>query len=396
VKILILSSYAFSLVNFRGKLLSAMVETGHEVTAGGPDEDVEVINRLNEMGVTYVQTPMARTGSNPFSDLRTLWSYVSLIRRVRPNIVLSYTQKPIIYGGIASRLVGEARFYALMSGLGYVFSPDANGRTLLRAIVRRLYRAGVCKAKAIFVFNSDDRGEMIVQGIVGPEQKVVQVPGSGVDVTSFCQIAVPKDGPIFLMVARLMRDKGLMEFVEAARTLKIQWPEARCHLLGRMDTDNPTGISADEVARWAEEGIIQYLGETRDVRPFLASSSVFVLPSYYREGLPRTILEAMATGRAVITTDMPGCREPIVEGQNGFLVPARNSVALANAMLRFKSDPDLAVRMGKTARLMAEDRFDVDKVNAQIMFEMELNALQVRVPMKSPTSAAHPNALARG
>ena len=375
MKVLILSSYAYSLINFRGELLRAMVEAGHDVVACGPDEDAEVETRLAEMGVRYVRTPMARTSSNPFSDLATLWCYIRLILKERPGLVLSYTQKPIIYGGIATRLVGNARFYALMTGLGYVFSPDAEARPILRGIVSLLYRAAVRHVKTVFVFNGDDRADMIAHSILDPRQRVVQVPGSGVDVEYFAKAPLPEGPPVFLMVARLMRDKGLLEYVEAARALKAKWPDAKFQLLGRMDTEHPTGVKRDEIEGWAREGIVDYLGETRDVRPFIAASTVFVLPSYYREGLPRTILEAMAMGRPIVTTDMPGCREPVTEGVNGFLVPARDSVALAQALEAFLANDQLAAIMGTAARDIAEQIFDVHKVNAKLMREMRLSKI---------------------
>lgn len=373
MKILVLSSFAFSLVNFRGRLLEAMAAAGHDVIACAPDEDPDVEARLGAMGVRYRRITMDRTGSSPLADLRLLWAYIRLIRRERPGLVLAYTQKPIIYGGLATRLAGHARFYVLMSGLGYVFSSEAAHRTWLRAIVRRLYRAGVAHAQAIFVFNRDDHAEMLAQGIVTPAHRVLQVPGSGVDLGHFAEQPLPEGPPVFLMIARLMRDKGLIEYVEAARALKARYPEARFRLLGRLDTENPTGVPESDLAGWIAAGILEYQPETRDVRPWLAESSVFVLPSFYREGLPRTLLEALATGRALVTTDMPGCREPVVVGENGYLVPPRDAGALRDALERFLLDPGLAERMGRRSRRLAEEQFEVGKVNRLLLETMALS-----------------------
>jgi lipopolysaccharide/colanic/teichoic acid biosynthesis glycosyltransferase len=174
------------------------------------------------------------------------------------------------------------------------------------------------------------------------------------------------------MIARLMRDKGLIEYVEAARALKARYPEARFRLLGRLDTENPTGVPEADLAGWIAAGLIEYQPETRDVRPWLAESSVFVLPSFYREGLPRTLLEALATGRALVTTDMPGCREPVLVGENGYLVPPRDAAALAAALERFLRDPGLAARMGRRSRQLADARFDVEQVNRLLMATMAL------------------------
>lgn len=371
MKVIVVASLAYSLVNFRGALLAAMVKAGHSVIACAPEADAEISAQLAEMGVEYRRIVMRRTGTNPLSDLATLAALVSLVRKERPDVVLAYTQKPIIYAGIAMRLAGHGRYYAMVSGLGHVFTPGASS-SLLRAIVSRLYRMAVARAEAVFVFNSDDRGEMLRLGIIDHRHRVVQVPGSGVDIGRFSARLVPDDGICFLMVARLLRDKGLCEFVEAARLLRARGVEARFQLLGPLDT-NPTGIGRAEVGAWHAEGLVEYLGETRDVTPFLARATVFVLPSYYREGLPRTILEAMATARAVITTDMPGCREPIVEGVNGFLVPPRDALALADAMERFARDPGLAVIMGAAARRIAEAKYAVAKVNGLLLSTMRLD-----------------------
>lgn len=372
MKILILSSFAYSLVNFRGQLIAAMAQAGHELVACAPDDDPAVERRLAAMGAGYRRIAMARTGNNPLADLLLIARYVRLIMRERPDVLIAYTQKPIIYGGIAARLFPRLRFYALMSGLGYVFSPAAQHRWLLRGIVSRLYRLAVARARAIFVFNRDDRGELIAQHIVRPDAPVIEVPGSGVDLRHFAAAPIPPGPPAFLMISRLMRDKGVFEYAEAARRLKALYPQARFRLLGRLDRDNPTGLSEAELDDWIRQGVIDYIPETRDVRPYLADCAVFVLPSYYREGLPRTLLEALALGRPVITTDLPGCREAVREGRNGFLVPPCDVPALARAMTRFLADPALAPAMGACSRAFAGERFDVDKVNRQLMAAMDL------------------------
>lgn len=378
MKILVLASLAYSLVNFRRDLLIAMTKAGHEVIACAPEEDAAVIADLKSLGIAYRPVPMARAGRNPFADLATLSAYIRLMRSERPDTVLAYTQKPIIYGGIAARIAGISRFFAMVSGLGYAFT---NNRRVLRFVVSALYRLGVGRASAIFVFNGDDRGEMLRNGIVREDQCVVQIPGSGIDTARFQNTPVPEGTPVFLLIARLLRDKGLFEYVEAARQVKRLHPEAKFRILGPLDP-NPTAISRDEVDRRVEEGIIEYLGETRDVRPHLQAATVYVLPSY-REGLPRTVLEAMATGRAIITTDAPGCREPVSEGVNGFIVPVRNPAALADAMMRFVKEPALAGSMGKASRRLAEEIYDVHKVNALLLKSMSLEEGSALLPQPS-------------
>lgn len=373
MKIVVIASLASSLVNFRGKLLAAMVRAGHDVVACAPDDDAPTAQALAAIGVRYRQIAMQRTDRNPFGDLRTLAGLIALMRRERPGVVLAYTQKPIIYGGLASRVL-HVPFYAMVSGLGYVFSPGGGrSRALLRRAVSILYRAGIARARTVFVFNADDQAEMLRWRILRHDHRVVQVAGSGIDTQRFAAQPVP-DGPVtFLLVARLLRDKGLVEYAEAARQLRAAYPSARFQLLGPLDP-NPTGVTLEQLTQWNAPGGVEYLGETRDVAPFLARASVFVLPTYYREGLPRTILEALATGRAIITTDAPGCRETVEPGRNGFLVPVRDADALAAAMGEFLRRPELVASMGQRSRELAEGRFDVDKVNAVLMHAMALDA----------------------
>lgn len=372
MKIIVIASLAYSLINFRGRLIAAMIEQGHEVLVCAPDHDPEIEGQLKAMGATYLRMPMARAGMNPLVDMVTLLWLMRCFWREHPAVVLAYTQKPIIYGGIASRLVGRTRFYAMVSGLGHVFS-DGGSRLLpyVRRGVSILYRLALARAKAVFVFNSDDRAEMLRHHIINSDSRVIQVPGSGVDLDHYAKAPLPKGPPTFLMIARLLRNKGLIEYVEAARMVKAQHPDARVQLLGPLDA-NPTAISRDAIDQWQAEDIVEYLGETRDVRPYLAAATMFVLPSWYREGLPRTILEAMAVGRGVITTDMPGCREPIGHGVNGLLVEPRSALSLADAMLRVCADPLVPVRFATAARRTVEDRFSVEQVNALLLSAMDM------------------------
>ncbi|WP_423605179.1 sugar transferase [Sphingomonas sp. MS122] len=374
MKVLVLASLAYSLVNFRGALLREMIAEGHEVVACAPDADPATLAELSAMGVRFRLVPMDRTGTNPLRDLRTLYAMTAILRAETPDIVLAYTQKPIVYGGIATRLAGgRARFFAMVSGLGHVYSEDGPAtwsRATLRRLTSLLYRVAVGRAAAIFVFNADDADEMRRHGIAGPGRRIVQVPGSGIDTVDFRHVPIPEGAPVFLLIARLMRNKGIREFVEAAAPVRDRHPAARFQILGPHEP-GPAGFAAEEVDAWRARGI-EYLGATRDVRPWLAQASVFVLPSWYREGLPRTILEAMATGRPIITTNMPGCRETVVPGENGLLVPPRDVLALAHAMAQLAADPALVRSMGAHSRQLAQQRFRVDKVNAQLLGEMGL------------------------
>lgn len=371
MKIIVVASFTKSLINFRRSLLEDLVSTGAEVVACAPEEDNETIERLSAMKVRFRTIPMARASTNPVSDLKTLGSLIRLFREEKPDIILAYTQKPIIYGGLAARLAKAPSFYAMQSGLGFTFSEE-NTSGVLRRLVALLYRAGIKRADAIFVFNGDDEAEMRQQGIV-TDQRVVRVPGSGVDVADYPYSLPPLGAPVFLVVARLMRDKGHYEFVEAARIVKARHPQARFQILGPFDA-NPASIAVEDLQTWKREGVVEYLGETSNVRPFLAAASVFVLPSYHREGLPRSILEAMATGRAIITTDMPGCRETVDSGINGYIVPPRDAAALAYVMERFIDDPTLISAFGAASRERAEKKYNVRIVNAILLDTMGLGA----------------------
>lgn len=380
MRIVVVASLAWSLVNFRGALLRRLVAEGHQVIACAPDYDPAVLVELERMGVAFVQVPMDRTGTNPIRDLHTVAAMVFLLRRQRPDAVLAYTQKPIIYGGLAARLTGVP-FHAMVSGLGHAFGEAWSLRARgLRSLVARFYRHALRRARTVFVFNGDDEGLMRRLGILD-RQHVVQLGGSGVDLTQYAQRPTPGGPPTFMMIARLMRDKGCEEFVEAARLVRRRAPEARFLVVGPFDP-NPTGITAADVERWRAAGDVDYLGATRDVRPFLAAAHVFVLPSYYREGLPRTILEAMATGRAVITTDQPGCRDAVVDEETGLLVAPRDPQRLADAMQRFVADRTLAVRMGAAGRRRAETHYAVGIINDAIVGAIH-----------RPQEAAHARAL---
>ena len=372
-KIAVVCSYTVSLVNFRFQLLKAMVQNGHEVVAIGPEYHVPTINALAEIGVSFVRVPMARAGLNPLADLRTLAALWAALRRLGPDVILCYTMKPIIYGLIAARLVGVRQRHALITGLGYTFSEGDNGahHPLIKQIATRMYRIALRKGGRVFVYNAADANDVRAGRMVSDVTRIVHVPGSGVDFDRFTVSDVPVGAPVFLMIARLLREKGVVEFVEAARSLRLQYPKARFRILGPIDP-SPMAVSRNEVDRWLAEGVVEYLGATQDVRPYLAECTVFVLPSYYREGIPRSIQEAMATGRAIITADTPGCRDTVVEGENGFVVPPRDPESLAAAMKRFIDDPALAARMGRRSVEIAHSRFDAKAVNRLLLREMVL------------------------
>jgi glycosyltransferase involved in cell wall biosynthesis len=346
-------------------MMRGMVEAGHEVIGLAPGEDPTVIADLAAIGVGYRTIPLGRTGLNPLEDFRTLRAIMATLEEVRPDLLLSYTIKPVIYGSFAAARIGIPHRYAMITGLGSVLMGEGFKMRCMAVLAKWLYRHGMAKNEGVFFQNPDDRAFFERNRLLSPDCRVTLINGSGVDLGYFPYAAQPTGPLTFLLIARLTREKGVMEFVEAARILKSRHPEIRCQLVGPIDS-NPSAIPQDQVTAWEREGIIQYLGSSKDVRPILAGAHVFVLPSY-GEGTPRSVLEAMATGRAVVTTLAPGCKETVIDGKTGFLVPPKNSDALADAMMRFQADPTLAPAMGMAARTYAEGKYDVNKVNEVIM-----------------------------
>ena len=368
MRIVIISHYANSLINFRAEMIKAFIKQGHQVIALAPEKGFG--KELATIGAEYRSIPLQRTGINPVKDLRTLWVLVGMLKELKPDLVFSYAIKPVIYGSLAARVVKIPQVYSMISGLGYVFVGGSSKQRVLLRLVRFLYKQAVSNNNKVFFQNPDDRQVFKALKILTDEKQAVLINGSGVDIDKFAYIK-PQTKPLtFLLIARLIWDKGIGEYVEAARLIRKRHPEVVFKLLGSFDT-NPAAISREQVESWIQEESIEYLGETNDVRPYIAASSVYVLPSY-REGTPRSVLEAMSMGRAVITTDAPGCRETVCHGENGFLVPVKDSRALAEAMERFISSPELIFDMGNKSREIAVEKYDVHKVNHVIMQAMAL------------------------
>jgi glycosyltransferase involved in cell wall biosynthesis len=372
-KIAVVCSLTSSLVNFRFDLIKRMVDAGHEVTAFGPENCEATIEALDRLGVAFIRIPMQRVGLNPIADLKTCFALFRHFRRLKPDVILAYTMKPLIYGSIVARLAGVERRFAMITGLGYVFTDRGRltaRERLLQALAAGLYHLALRSAHKTIVYNEADRKTLLDARYVKGEDSIAIVPGSGINTERFAYSAPPAAPVTFLMIARLLKDKGLLEYAEAARLLKRRYPDVRVQLLGPFDP-NPAGIKQAEIDAWVQEGIIDYLGATTDVRPYLQGCSVYVLPSY-REGLSRTILEAMASGRPVITSDAPGCADAVDPERTGLVVPVRDAEALYQAMARFAEEPSLVERMGKAARTAAEERFDVHAVNRRLMTIMDL------------------------
>ncbi len=366
--VLVVGGLAESLVNFRGDLLEALTALRCTVHAAAPELATSPQrSSLEALGVVPHSISLARTGMNPLTDLRTFAELRALMRRVRPSHVLTYSPKPLIYGSLAARLAAVEHTTALVTGLGYAFTSGDGGlkRRILQSVLRRLYRAGLSAASCAVFQNRDDLQVFVELGLVDPSRCQL-IDGSGVNLDRFAVAPLPETPEVhFLLIARLLKDKGIYEFVEAARSVRQSHPRARFHLVGWADT-NPAAIPARELAEWVSAGVVEHHGRLDDVRPAIASCHVYVLPSY-REGTPRTVLEAMSMGRPIITTDAPGCRETVIDGRNGYLVPLRDAAALARAMRRFLDEPESIAKLGAASRALAADKYDVRKINARLM-----------------------------
>lgn len=356
--VLLNGSIALSLINFRGPLIAELIDRGYQVHVTAPEIDHETRIKLAERGAIVHEVSLGRTGLDPIQDLGYLRQLIALMRRIKPQHVIGYTIKPNIWGSLAARIVG-CPSTSMVTGLGLSFIEGAGlKRRAIQRLARALYRLATACNKFVVFQNPDDQRDFIAAGCLGDPRKARQVNGSGVDIAYFAPTPLPPE-PSFLLIARLLKTKGIEEYVAAAQQLIGQGISARFGIAGFFDP-GPDAIEESAAHAWRAAGI-EYLGPLNDVRPALAAASVYVLPSY-REGTPRTVLEAMAMGRPIVTTDVPGCRQTIEHGVSGLLVPARDSAALAAAMRQLAEAMDLRAAMGQAARARAERLYAADSV----------------------------------
>lgn len=374
-KFLLIAGFADSLINFRWDLICALQAKGLEVHVAAPEISASptTLEKLRNNGVFAHDVPMQRTGTNPIEDFKTLIALRQLMQQVRPDYVMAYTIKPVIYGMLAAASTGVPNRAALITGLGYAFQ-DSEGSTkqnLIRRVTRQLYARALSAADLTFFQNEDDQKLFTDLGIIRPGQNTVVVNGSGVNTEKFSPQPLPEGDEVhFLLIGRLLKDKGVREYVEAARRVKQQYPQAVFNLVGFLDS-NPSSVTQQELDQWVNEGTVKFWGKLSDVRPAINACHVFVLPSY-REGTPRTVLEAMATGRAIITTDAPGCRQTVENGYNGWLVPVQSAEKLAEAMERFLSEPALIQQMGQASLEIARNKYDVNIINDFMLNQLKI------------------------
>lgn len=386
--ILVIASLAESLIRFRGRMLKAFVDAGCQVTTLAPNEHANTRRDLAAMGIDFQTYSLSRAGLNPVKDVASVLELRRKIQNIGPDVMLSYTIKPVIYGSIAAKLAGVPRIYTMISGLGYAFGTNSFKQRAVGMVVSQLYARSLRWSEAVFFQNPDNRDVFIERGLVKPQQAVL-INGSGVELDRFAVAPLPPEPVKFLLIARLIHEKGIGEYVEAARRLKAKYPDVKFRLLGPYDP-NPTAIQPHEIEAWEREGVIEYLGKTDDIRPYMADTAVYVLPTFYNEGTPRSVLEAMSMGRPVITTQAPGCRETVIDGENGYLVPKRDVDALVTALERFIQQPEIITPMGQRSRALAVEKYDVDKVNAVILDTMKIGSTAA-TDDKNPAKTTSPS-----
>lgn len=358
MKIVLYANTDWYLFNFRRSLALALQRSGHDVLLISPQGPYGA--RLLNLGLKWQPVPMDRRSLNPLREARLLVHLVRLFRRERPDIVHGFTIKCAVYGSIAARLAGVAGRVNAVAGMGYVFISDSAKARLLRPLVRGLLKLSLDGKGARLILQNPDDAALFEQARLVDPRHVRLIPGSGVDCSRFVGRAAPAggDGPLrVLLAARLLWDKGLAEYVEAARRLRAEGRPFRFLLAGDPDPGNPAAVPESVVAGWVEEGVVEWLGHVDDMPTLFSSVDMVVLPSY-REGLPKGLIEAAACALPLVTTDVPGCREVVRDGEDGLLVPARDAGALADAIRRLADDPELARRLGQAARAKALAQFD--------------------------------------
>lgn len=368
-KILIVCSYHHSLINFRGDLIKDLIATGYTVFCAAPDFNNTTIDRLTKMGAKSIPIKLERTGLNPFKDLSTVLNLKKVIQKNAIDLVFAYTIKPVIYSSIAARMA-EVPVFSLITGLGLTFS-DVNLRTrILQTVTQRLYKFGLKKNKVIIFQNSDDPQLFKELKVIDNKQKTAVVHGSGINLTQFAFRDRTKDKGEqirFVIVGRLIEEKGAGLFLDAAKALRKIYDNTEFHLIGSPPSNQLNAISLSKLHTYHEQGIIVYHGRQNNIAELISKMDVFVLPTYYREGVPRSILEALSVGMPIITTNTPGCKETVENEGNGMLIPPNNLNALIEGMEFFIKNPGTIGPMGLKSRRLAEKKFDVAKINKQII-----------------------------
>lgn len=362
MKILLFANTDWYLFNYRLELAQALRVNGHEVVLVSPEGNFTP--RMRELGFRSVPFPISRRGVNPFVEFSTLMRLIGLYHREKPDLVHQFTVKCVLYGSLASFFTGVRSVVNSVEGLGYVFTKGVGKQTWLRGLVKLIYRLALHPTWVI-VLNPDDRQYFIENHLVNPRQMVL-IFGTGVNLRQFSPVPELEGNPLVILPARLLWDKGVGEFVEAARRLRTEGLQARFALVGDPDDGNPRSVNPAQLHVWEKEGVIEWWGWKEKMTDVYAQASVICLPSYYREGLPKTLIEAAACGRPIVTTNLPGCREIVRHGENGLLVEPRDVSGVVEALKYLLQNPKIRKKMGATGRKIAEENYSSEHIIPQI------------------------------
>lgn len=357
-KLLFIVNTDWAFLSHRLPIALAAIKAGYDVHIATPITDKAQI--LRSHGLIVHPIYLDRKSLNPISNLQSCWQLYRIIKKIKPDIVHAVTIKPVLFGGLIARLLRVPKLIIAISGLGFSHSSTGYGITVVRKTVYTLYRFIFSHPNINVIFQNTDDLAVLAKATGLPPAKTTLISGSGVDLNSYPVLPLPDSKiPIVMMACRLLTDKGLREFASAAKILRTENYSARFILLGDFDPGNPTNLPKCELDKWIADGTIEYWGYQSDMMNILPKAHIVVLPSYYREGLPKILIEAAACARAVITTNMPGCRDAIEPDITGLLVPARNSSALAKAIIQLLDNPVTYRKMGENGRMLAQRKFDI-------------------------------------
>lgn len=369
-KILLIGTTAECVYNFRKDLILALVAKGYQVYAFTTDNIPSELEKISALGATPVPYVFSRGGLNPLNEFKNTIILYQKIKKINPYLVLSYFAKPAIFGTIAAKMAKVPKIFAMLEGLGYTFTEQPEGLSAKTRFIKKsqiaLFKLSLPLADGVIFLNPDDPKDLLYQNNI-QAKGIYILGGIGINLNSYSYSSKSLEENItFIFVGRLLKEKGIKEFIDAAKIVKFQYPSARFVVLGAIDDSNLGSLTAANVKGLVESNLIIYPGRVDNVVEWLENSDVFVLPSY-REGVPKSTQEAMAIGRAVITTDVPGCRETVIDGVNGFIVPKWNSQALAEKMVYFIENPEKISEMGDESYKIAQDKFDSYKVNDRLL-----------------------------